>query len=58
MSDFDSDPLTCNSALFTAKNSGKSNRIFVGKGRGERIGRQNFKLATINAETYMLRHKY
>ena len=38
MSNFDSNPLTCDPALFTAKNrrsSAKSNRIFPGKGRVE-----------------------
>ena len=39
MSSYDSDPLTCDTTLFTAKyspNSVKSNRIFPGKERGER----------------------
>ena len=39
MSNFDSDPLTCDHGLFSAKNSpnsAKSNLIFHGKGRGDR----------------------
>ena len=39
MSNFDSDPLTCDPAMFLAKkspNSAKRNRIFSGKGRGDR----------------------
>ena len=39
ISNFDSDPFPCDTALFTAKygpNSAKSNRIFPRKGRGER----------------------
>ena len=40
MSNFDSDPLTCDPALFPAKNSpnsAKNNRISPGKGTGERV---------------------
>ena len=40
MSDFDSDPFTCDAALFPAKNnlnSAKSNSIFSGKGREDRV---------------------
>ena len=39
MPNFDSDPLTCDPVLFSAKNSpnsAKSNHIFPGKGRGDR----------------------
>ena len=39
ISNFDSDPLTCDPALLPAKNSpnsAKSNGIFPGKGRGDR----------------------
>ena len=39
LSNFDSRPLTCDPALFPGKNSlniGKSNRIFPGKGRGDK----------------------
>ena len=57
MSDFDSDPLTCNSALFTAKKSGKSNRLLLEKGEERESVGKTFKLATVNAETYMLKHK-
>ena len=38
MSNFDSNPLTCDPAVFLDKNilnSAKSNRIFPGKGRGD-----------------------
>ena len=40
MSNFDSDPLTCDPALFPAKNSpnsAKNNRISPGKGTGESL---------------------
>ena len=40
MSNFRSGPLTCDSALFSAKNSpnsAKSNHIFPGKRRGDRV---------------------
>ena len=40
MSDFDSDPFSCDAALFPAKNnlnSAKSNSCFSGKERGDRV---------------------
>ena len=39
LSNFDSNPLTCDPTLFTGKNStniANSNRVFPGKGRGDR----------------------